>query len=218
MRGGAGRIGVVDYGASNLRSVETALDRLGVPRLRVIEPGDLGRIDGLVLPGVGRFGPAARRLRESGLAGALLAFIRAGHPTLGICLGMQILFESSEEDPGVPGLAVFAGAVRRLESERRPHIGWTLVEQGPAACGGILAGLPDRFFAYFAHSFAAPPDACGTAARAEAPPGFAAVVRQGEVWGLQFHPEKSGADGQRILAAFAVRVAERPAPPGKARR
>ncbi len=122
---------------------------------------------------------------------------------------MQLLFETSDEDPSVRGLGYFAGRIGRLEAARLPHIGWTTVEPVAPGEDSIFRGLPRSFFAYFAHSYAAPPGIPCLAAAASCPPAFAAAVRGGEVWGVQFHPEKSGADGLAILERFARRAGRR---------
>jgi glutamine amidotransferase len=220
-------IGVVDYGAGNLRNVQAALVRLGAPWRSVSSPAELPGLAGLILPGVGRFAAAARRLRQAGLFDPLREFARSGRPFLGICLGMQLLFEGSDEDPDEPGLGVLDGRVVRLRAERLPHIGWALVEPATtgavppegrweaAGGGSILAGLPGRFWAYFAHSYAAPAGAAGALAITTCPPAFASVVRAGAAWGLQFHPEKSGRDGQSILARFVAGALDRRAGAGR---
>ncbi len=195
-------IGVIDYGAGNLRSVQAALARLGAAWRSVGRPEDLEGIRAAILPGVGRFGTAAARLRELGLAAPLREIASSGRPFLGICLGMQLLFERSEEDPDKPGLGLLPGGVVRLGAERLPHIGWALVETGAPARDGIFRGLPESFFAYFAHSYAVPPAAVGSVACTSCPPAFASAVRIGSTWGVQFHPEKSGETGRRILANF----------------
>jgi cyclase len=198
-------IGVVDYGAGNLRNVQAALQRLGVAWKDVTRPAHLKGADAVILPGVGRFGPAAARLGEAGLWEPLRDAALSGRPFLGICLGMQLLFEASEEDGGA-GLGVLAGSVRRLDTERVPHIGWAVVRPLPEARaeGSILRGLPDAFHAYFAHSFAVPAGAAAAAAITTCPPAFTSAVRRGALWGVQFHPEKSGAAGQALLAGFAA--------------
>lgn len=197
-------IGVVDYGAGNLRSVQAALDRLEAPWKPVAGPADLAGVTGLILPGVGRFGPAARRLRESGLAGPLREFALSGRPFLGICLGMHLLFEASDEDPGEAGLGVLPGRVRRLALRPLPHIGWATVAPLVRGPGTIFEALPERFDVYFAHTFAVPPEDAHAAALTLGPAPFAAAVVRGATWGAQFHPEKSSEWGRRILANFAA--------------
>ena len=213
-------IGLVDYGAGNLRSVQAAIARTGAPWRIVARPEDLRDLAAVILPGVGRFGTAAERLREAGLDRPLREFALSGRPFLGICLGMQLLFESSDEDPGVPGLAVLPGRVRRLDTARLPHIGWATVERPAGERAGLFEGLPRRFDAYFAHSFALPATAAGIVALACAPGPFAAAAGAGAAWGVQFHPEKSAEHGRRIIDNF-VALARRPpdaaAAPGPAR-
>ncbi len=197
-------IGVVDYGAGNLRNVLAALLRLGARARLVARPEDLGEeLSAVILPGVGQFGAAARRLRQTGLLSPLRGLIRAGRPLLGICLGMQLLYEGSDEDPRAEGLGILPGVARRLEAARLPHIGWALVEPREALDASIFTGLPSGgFFAYFAHSYAVPPSDRAMAALTTCPPSFASAVRRGAAWGVQFHPEKSGAEGHRVLANF----------------
>ncbi|MGH9750776.1 MAG: imidazole glycerol phosphate synthase subunit HisH, partial [Candidatus Polarisedimenticolia bacterium] len=204
-------IGVVDYGAGNLRNVQAALTGLGVPWRSVARPEDLPGLEGLILPGVGRFGAAANRLAETGLAAPIREQALAGRPLLGICLGMQLLFEGSEED-GEGGLGLLPGRVGRLPAARLPHIGWAVVRpRDPEAAGGLFRGLPAAFHAYFAHSYAVPAGHPAAEALTSCPPAFTSAVAGGGagrrfVLGVQFHPEKSGADGRRILANFAALV------------
>src|SRR5262249_49275239 len=150
------------------------------------------------------------------LGPALVAFARSGRPFLGICLGMQMLFEGSEEDPACAGFGLLPGLIRRLASPRSPHIGWApgpargadgtpraeTATRGPASADPLFSGLP-AFHAYFAHSFALPAAAQFVTAEGDAPPPFAAAVRQGAIRGFQFHPEKSGEIGVLLLARFA---------------
>ncbi len=198
------RIGIVDYGAGNLKSVEAAVERTGAPWKTVVRADDLRGVAGAILPGVGRFAAAAARLRQAGLYGPLREFALSGRPFLGICLGMQLLFEASDEDPGVAGLAVFAGRVRRLPAARLPHIGWATVEPSIHGPGTLFEGLPPRFDAYFAHSFAAPAGSASAVAFAPGAVPFAAAAGSGATWGVQFHPEKSSVHGQRIIANFVA--------------
>lgn len=180
------RASLFDYGAGNLHSLERALTRLGVTVSISTDPRV--ETDLLVLPGVGAFGLAADRLAP--FRSALRTTIDAGRPVLGICLGMQLLFDSSEEDGSTParGLSVLEGTVTRLQTRRVPHIGWTRLEETKAAM-------------YFAHSFACRPvdTAVVTAWARHDDERFPAAVRKGRVAGVQFHPEKSSRDGLALL-------------------
>jgi len=183
---------VFDYGAGNLHSLGRALATVGIDARIETDPAAAARGDELlVLPGVGAFGSAAARLRP-GLA-AVRASLAAGRPCLGVCLGLQLLFEASDEGPG-EGLGVFAGRVTRLSARRVPHIGWTKVD-----------GTSEM---YFAHSFAArPADTSVVAAWSEHEGDrFPAIVRRGRIAAVQFHPEKSSADGLALLGRLAREV------------
>ncbi len=202
-------IGIIDYGAGNLRNVEAAIGRLGAGMSRVTGPADLDSVDILVLPGVGRFAPAAARLREAALWEPIRAWARSGRPLLGICLGMQLLFDGSDEDPGTEGLGLVPGTIRKLDAPLVPHIGWApVVASDPQA--PAWRGVPPRFHAYYAHSFALPPNHVGSVAETASPVPFTAAIAWGPVRGLQFHPEKSGHDGAALLAALIDDMRERP--------
>ena len=203
-------IALIDYGAGNLTSVRKALTALGAEFTTPRSPEECADASGLIVPGVGNFAATAA------LAGpwrdAIAAAVGAGTPLLGICLGMQWLFEGSDEAPEVAGLAVLPGRVSRLRgnAEQRlkiPHVGWNALEvdrgaQGSAPhLGRLLAGLPPRAYVYFTHSYAAPVTADCTASTTHAE-SFAAVVERGHVFGVQFHPEKSGDAGLQILRNF----------------
>jgi glutamine amidotransferase len=179
------KVAVCDYGAGNVRSVLLALRRLGAVAEVTDEPGAVASADLAVLPGVGSAATAMARLRATGVDEALRA--RAG-PTLGICLGLQLALEETEEDGGVAGLALAPGRAVRLRGERVPRIGWASVE-------------PDGDAYYFAHSFAA--ESPAAVATSE---GLVAEVRCGAFTGVQFHPEKSGAAGARWLERCLSRV------------
>jgi imidazole glycerol-phosphate synthase subunit HisH len=199
------RIGIVDYGMGNRRSVEKALERVGAEPLLTADHAALRSADGLVLPGVGAFPQAMRNLRDLGLDELLAERVEAGVPLLGICLGMQLLFERSVELGGAEGLGLLAGGVERLPAPglKLPHIGWNLVRfRRPSA---ITAGLPEAAAFYHVHTFAPVP------ARAEEIVGvsdyggpFASVVADPErpLYGVQFHPEKSSAHGLALLGSF----------------
>lgn len=205
-------IAIADYGMGNLRSVEKALARVGAEPLRTGDPEAIAGAEGAVLPGVGAFGEAMRRIEERGLAASFRDRAQRGAPTLGICLGLQLLFESSEEAPGVAGLGLVAGTVRRLDAPglKVPHIGWAPMrwEQGSPLASG-LRGEPAF---YFVHAYvpvcAEPGDRLGTAVYGER---FTCAVQRGALWGVQFHPEKSSAAGLALLASFARACAPVPA-------
>ena len=191
-------VALVDYGAGNLLSIGQALAVLGADVRVVRRAGEVGSPDLVVVPGVGAQGPAMRRLRRAGLDSALAVAVEGGAWYLGICLGMQLLFERSEED-GSRGLAWIAGETRRLPSAPRlPHIGWNELEV--VASHRLLDGLPPRAPMYFVHSFAPVPGDCGVVVAETVHGGrFASAVASGRLLGLQCHPEKSGVDGLRVL-------------------
>jgi len=196
------QIGIVDYGAGNLGSLANALDYLGESYIICSRPEALNQADKLILPGVGNFGAAAARLRETGLDLALKEAIGAGVPFLGICLGFQLLFEGSEESPGVPGLGVCKGTVERFTKVRKvPLMGWNRLRAAPKT--KLFEGVEAGAYAYFVNSFAvkrAAPEI--VAARSEYGEEFVSAVERGNVFGTQFHPEKSGAAGLRMLKNF----------------
>jgi glutamine amidotransferase len=198
------RVAVIDYGMGNRRSVEKALERVGARAVITADHDELRAADGLVLPGVGAFPRAMRNLDALGLPDLIRELGATGRPLLGICLGMQLLFDSSEELGSSPGLGLIGGEVTRLEAGglRIPHIGWNEVRfERPSALIGKLpeAGAPF----YHVHSYAARPSdpdtVVGTTDYGER---FATVVGHGSVFGVQFHPEKSSRDGLRMLDAF----------------
>jgi len=208
MRPGAKpRIAVIDYGMGNLASVAKALERSGAD-VRVTESAAAVRdAAAVVLPGVGAFRDAAARLEQTGLGAAVLERIAAGTPFLGVCLGLQLLFESSAEGGRWPGLGVFAGTVERLQTALKvPHIGWNDLEWAPAGAG-MARGLPASAAVYFVHSYAAlPADPSIVAASTDYGGRVVAAVARDTVWAVQFHPEKSSLVGLRLLANFVDRV------------
>lgn len=201
--GGLSMIAIVDYGAGNLRSVQLALARLRAHPVVTRDPDLLALAHGIILPGVGAFADAMAALRESGVVPALLAAAAAGKPLLGICLGMQALFDSSEEGEGAAGLGLIPGRVCRLPGcgLKIPHIGWNSLI--PAKDDPMLDGLPADPYVYFVHSYACRADnPADVLAAVEYGVPFHAAVRRGNVIGMQFHPEKSGRVGERLLYNF----------------
>jgi imidazole glycerol phosphate synthase glutamine amidotransferase subunit len=199
------KIVIVDYGAGNLPSVERALHGLGAETERATEPGQLNAAEAIVLPGVGHFGAFVAGLRERKLTEPLRAAFNAGVPILGICLGLQAMFASSEEAPGDKGLGIFPEEVRMLPTNvKSPHIGWNQVRRTRAS--NLLRGIPDDAYFYFAHSYAAPATAEPTVAACDHGFPFAAVIECGNLRGVQFHPEKSGETGARVLRNFVESI------------
>lgn len=194
-------IAVVDYRAGNLTSVKKALDHLCADATVTRDPSVVDRADKVILPGVGHFSATAS-LEQTGLRTAILRKIEQGVPFLGICVGMQWMFESSTEAPGVPGLGLFSGACGRFtESVKSPHVGWNSL-----ACresSRLLRGIPSDSFVYFTHSYSAPV-VRATVARCEYGGEFSAAVEQDNLFGVQFHPEKSGAIGLQLLKNFCA--------------
>jgi glutamine amidotransferase len=196
-------IAVLDYGIGNLRSAEKALQHLGADAALVDDPDQAAAADGVVLPGVGAFGRCAEALRSSGLEGAARAAVDRGVPFLGICVGFQLLYEGSEEEPAATGLGVLPGTVRRLPGGvKHPQMQWNTLDVGRSA---LLAGVPDPAWVYFVHSYA-PEQTGDTTATCDYGGPVVASAERGPVWGTQFHPEKSGAVGLGILATFVAAV------------
>ncbi len=195
-------IALVDYGAGNLTSVRKALTTLGAEFQVPASAAECVRASALIVPGVGHF--AATAALDSEWRDTIAAEVRSGTPLLGICVGMQWLFEGSDEAPGVPGLGVMSGQIGRLQRDpdRRlkvPHVGWNALDfKGPAR---LLGGLTSGAQVYFTHSFAAPVTSTCVAATTHANT-FASVVERDNVFGVQFHPEKSSDAGLRILRNF----------------
>ena len=189
------RVAICRYGAGNVRSVELAFRRLGAEVVAADAPADVLDADLAVLPGVGSAGSAMDGLRERGLDDALRERAVAGRPVLGICLGLQIALDESEEDGGVAGLGLVPGRAVRLRTERIPRIGWAPVEPLAPPKAAVPPSLPATGEAFwFAHSYAAETDAATATSE-----GLVAVVESGAFVGVQFHPEKSGAAGARYL-------------------
>jgi len=191
-------IGIIDIGACNRGSVDSALARAGAEVTTVSDARNVRSCDALVLPGVANFGFVAQQLDRRQLRAPLSAAVTDGMPLLGICAGFQVLFEASEESPLRRGLGLFSGRVRRLETPRVPHMGWNRVH--PVRNSGALEG-----WAYFANSFA--PDECVADAAAVTCEGgvvFASIARRGTALGVQFHPERSGTYGAAVLKTFVA--------------
>lgn len=192
-------VAIIGYGAGNTASVQFALERLGCEAVITADPGVIAEAERVILPGVGAAGYAMERLAALGLIEPLRAFER---PLLGVCLGQQLLFERSEEGGGVDLLGFIPGVVTRFDIDPAlpvPHMGWTRLETVKA--DPLIEGVADRSYAYFVHSFVCP-DGEATLARADYGTVVPAVVRNGNRWGCQFHPERSAETGARILKNF----------------
>jgi imidazole glycerol-phosphate synthase subunit HisH len=205
---GRPRVVVVDYGAGNLRSVVKAFEHEGADVVLTAEPRLAAAADRLVLPGQGHFGQCITQLEVSGLADAVREVVARGRPFLGICVGMQLLYQGSEESPGTPGLGLLPGTVRRIPTGLHlPHVGWNAVSFTPAGRADPLlanvAGEEPRYF-YHVHTYAqldTESDSVLGICRYDA--CFASIVGAGRVWGIQFHPEKSQEEGLTILRNFS---------------
>jgi imidazole glycerol-phosphate synthase subunit HisH len=193
-------IAIVDYRAGNLTSVKKALDQVGADSLITADPEMVSRAEKIVLPGVGHFS-ATSHLADSGLRDAIVNSIQRGVPFLGICVGLQWMLESSEEAPEVPGLSIWPGECARFPSSAKsPHVGWNQLEfqDKPSR---LLQGIPSGSYVYFTHSYRVPL-LSDTVAECEYGGRFSAVVEKDHLFGVQFHPEKSGAVGLKLLANF----------------
>ena len=198
-------VAVLDYGVGNLHSAAKALDRAGAEVRVVPTVEEAAGAAGLVVPGVGAYGACLTGLGSAGGAAAVAGWLEGGRPLLGICVGMQLLFEASEEGPVADGVGVVPGKIRRLTGPVKiPHIGWDEVTVRPGS--RLLAGLGDGTRFYFVHSYAPEPDGEAIAAVCDYGGRFAAAVEHGNLFGTQFHPEKSGAAGLRLLANFVNEV------------
>ncbi|WP_088227031.1 imidazole glycerol phosphate synthase subunit HisH [Desulfosporosinus sp. FKB] len=201
-------IGIVDYGRGNLRSVEKALEKVGFEAMIMTAPQDLQNIDGVILPGVGAFADAMGALKRGEWIGPIIEFARSGRPFLGICLGMQVLFEVGEEHGEHAGLGLLSGRVVKFPTGRKvPHMGWNSVSLLQPS--RLLEEIPNESFFYFVHSFYALPensqDILGTSDYGVV---FPAIVGKENVWGAQFHPEKSSPWGLQLLSNFGKLVNE----------
>ncbi len=194
-------IAVLDYGIGNLRSAEKALQHVGADARLVTTVEEAARADAVVLPGVGAFGACMDALRSSGLDGAAYDAVAAGKPFLGICVGMQLLYDGSDEDPAATGLGILSGRVRRLGDDvKRPQMQWNLLAlQRPD--DPLVADLGDPWV-YFVHSYAAEPDDDLTIATCDYGGDVVGIVGRDNLWATQFHPEKSGPVGLQLLRNF----------------
>ncbi len=205
---------IVDYGVGNLRSVYKAVEAAGATAEVITSPDGLAGAAGIVLPGVGAFGDAAANLRAAGFEAPLRQAVQSGTPLLGICVGMQMLFDESEEMGRHAGLGIIPGRVVRFAGDlhgpdgrllKVPQIGWNQLCH--AQTDPLLAGVPDGAYAYFVHSYyCAPADPAYAVATTDFGGPYASIVRRGNVWGIQCHPEKSQAVGLRILRNFVESV------------
>ena len=192
-------IAIVDYGAGNVTSVRRAVEYVGGECVVTSDPAVVESADRIIVPGVGHFGATAS-FSKNGLGAVLERQMRAGRPVLGICLGMQWMFESSEEAPGITGLGTFRGRCQRLPANvKSPHVGWNHLSIGREC--RLLKGVPSGACVYFTHSFCAPLVE-ETIASCEYGVSFSAAVQRGNLFGVQFHPEKSGRAGLKVLENF----------------
>ena len=195
-------IAIIDYGMGNLRSVQKAFEHVGADARVTNVIGDILKADKVVLPGVGAMMPAMQKLQELALTGPIRKVIQEGKPFLGICLGLQLLFERSSEGGFSEGLKILEGSVERFNQLKVPHMGWNQIQ--PRAAGSkLFAGLNSGENVYFCHSyFVAPKDVSIVAGITNYGADFVSAVARGNIWGVQFHPEKSQKVGLQILKNF----------------
>ncbi len=196
------RVAIIDYGMGNLYSVRNTFASLGIKADIIATPKKISSYDKLILPGVGAFGDAMAELKKRGFVLPIKEFVSAGRSFLGICLGMQLLLETSEESKGVKGLALVPGVVKKFSSGLKcPHMGWNEIEKKGRQ--EIFKGIRGPIYAYFCHSFYCRPSRASLViGRTEYGVRFASMIRQGKVYGMQFHPEKSQETGLKILRNF----------------
>ena len=200
------KISLVEYDAGNLPSVERALFRQGIQTERVATPEAIRAAETLILPGVGHFGQLMRTLDARGLTAPLRDAIERGTPLLGICLGLQALFTESDEAPGDAGLGIFSGRVVALPpTDKLPHMGWNQLRR--VRSSALLEGVPADAYFYFAHSYAALNAGEAAVALCDRAAPFVAALERGNLFAVQFHPEKSGDTGARVLANFVAHSA-----------
>jgi glutamine amidotransferase len=209
--GEAPRVAVLDYGIGNLRSAQKALEHVGADAVLTADPHEIGRAAGVVLPGVGAFGQCMQALRATGLDRLAIDAAESGRPFLGICVGMQLLYEGSDESPNEEGLGLLPGRVRLLpDTVKRPQMQWNTLDLvgEPQLC----AGLDRPVWVYFVHSYAAEPHD-GVVATCDYGGPIAAAVERDRLWATQFHPEKSGATGLAMLRNWVDSLAHHAASP-----
>lgn len=198
-------VAIIDYDAGNLRSVEKALEALGAETVVTRDPEVIAGSSRVILPGVGSFGDAMERLNQYGLPDVIRRTVSGNKPFLGICLGLQLLFEESEESPGVPGLGILKGKILKIpqtEGLKIPHMGWNSLNLKPDS--RLFAGIRDQEYVYFVHSYyLKAQEESQVAATTWYGTEIHAAVEAGNVFACQFHPEKSGDTGLRILKAFS---------------
>ncbi|MCX6511016.1 MAG: imidazole glycerol phosphate synthase subunit HisH [Actinobacteria bacterium] len=194
-------VAVLDYGIGNLRSAQKALERVGANAQLTSDHGLIADADAVVLPGVGAFGACMAALRDQGLDEVAVAATSDGRPFLGVCVGMQMLFEGSDESPGATGLGVLSGRLRLLpDTVKRPQMQWNLVDvRRPSR---LFAAIEDPVWMYFVHSYAAESKDPSVIATCDYGGPVAAAIERGSLWATQFHPEKSGAVGLELLRGF----------------
>jgi imidazole glycerol phosphate synthase glutamine amidotransferase subunit len=199
------KVSLIEYDAGNLPSVERALARQNVESIRVSTPGEVEAAEALILPGVGHFGQLMRTLDQRNLEKPLREVIARGKPLLGICLGLQALFAGSDESPGDPGLYIFAGKVTALPATAKlPHMGWNQLRRVRESA--LFEGVPAQAYFYFAHTYAALDAGDAAVAYCDHAAPFVAALAKGNLFAVQFHPEKSGEAGARVLANFVSRA------------
>ena len=195
-------VAVLDYGIGNLRSAQKGLERAGADARLTSDKALVRDASGVVLPGVGHFGTCMANLKLSGLDEVVRETISCGQPFLGICVGMQMMFESSEEAPNVPGLGILPGVVRKLPPGlTRPLMQWNRLDVKKPRCR-LLNGIAEGTWMYFVHSYAADTDETLVAATCEYGTSVTALIELDNIWATQFHPEKSGLDGQKVTRNF----------------
>lgn len=191
-------IGIIDYRAGNLFSVKKAFEYLGYPSTIVSSPQEMTGVRYLIVPGVGSFGYAINELQTSGLYATIRDWATEGRPFLGICLGMQLLFDTSEESPGISGLGICKGSVRRFTHGKIPHTGWNRI--APSITNHLCPSITAEYYFYFVHSYYVVPESRETiTGLCVQQIEFAAMIESGSIFGTQFHPEKSGEAGLELL-------------------